>query len=233
MTASDDGRRGDAPLGGGDEVDRGRDVPRDVREAVDDEVIATVAADVPDWDDEYLDRVAGRLMFNYDLAKDERVRGETWELFGKMRIENQKQFFHRSINFANHHIDEYLFARRASSVTTGEIDRLVDLAHDLADEWIDADEEHQGTEFTFVLVVPAIPDDVREFVASFTERQLLTFGYYGHYEVNVAVVAPEAEAVVASPNTDVDRAFALWADPGAGAERSGGLLARLARAFRR
>ena len=191
-----------------------------------------VEADVPDWDDAFLDRVSGRLMFNYDLSKDRQVRGETWQLYGRMRIENQKQFLHRSINYANHRIEEHLFARRVRRVRRADIERLVDLGHDLADEWIDADEEHQGTEFTFVLVVPEIPDDVREMVTSFSERTLLKFGYYGHYELNLVVVAPEREELVASPNADVGRAFALWKDPGE-EPSSGGLLARLTRALRR
>ncbi|WP_201740322.1 hypothetical protein [Salinigranum halophilum] len=210
----------------------GEGVPQAVRESVGEDVIAEVEANVPDWDDPFFDRVSDRLMFSYDLEKDERVRGETWDLFGRMRIESQKQFLHRSINFANHHVDEYLFARRVARVRAGDLDRLVDLADDLADEWITRDEEHQGTEFTFVLVAPDIPDDVRRAVESWSERTLLKFGYYGHYEVNLVVVAPEREDVVASPNADVWRAFALWRAPGA--ERSsGGLLARLVRAFRR
>ena len=214
-------------------VDDGNDgVPARTREAVDDDTIAAVAEDVPNWEDAFLDRVSGRLMFNYDLSKDRRVRGETWDLYGRMRIENQKQFLHRSINYANHHVEEHLFVRRVRGVRRTDLDRLVDLGHDLADEWIDADEEHQGTEFTFVLVAPEIPDDVREAVASFSERTLLKFGYYGHYEVNLVVVAPEREEIVASPNADVGRAFALWQDPGE-EPSSGGLLARLTRALRR
>jgi hypothetical protein len=119
-------------------------------------------------------------------------------------------------------------------VTTADLDRLVDLADDLADDWITQDEEHQGTEFTFVLVAPEIPDDVRRMVESFSQRTLIKFGYYGHYEVNLVVVAPDHEDVVASPNADVGRAFALWADPGAEADPpAGGLLARLTRALRR
>ncbi|MFB6131617.1 MAG: hypothetical protein ABEJ28_12445 [Salinigranum sp.] len=186
--------------------------------------------DVPDWEDEYLDRVSDRLMFNYDLEKDRRVDGERFDLYGQLRIESQKQFIHRSINFANYHVEEHLFAERVPSVSRADLERRVEFAHALADEWVQADEEHQGTDFTFVFVAPEISDSVRSFVGGFSDRTLLKFGYYGHYEVNLAAVAPDEEVIVASKNADVARAFALWADPGA--ESTPGLLARLLRRLR-
>nr|WP_224450190.1 hypothetical protein [Haloprofundus salilacus] len=170
--------------------------------------------DVPDWEDEYLDRVSDRIMFNYDLEKNRTVRGRTFDLFGRMRVESQKHFFHPSLNYANHTAEEYLFAQRRNAVTVTDLEALVSLGDDLADdpEWLVADEEHYGTDFTFVLVAPAISDDVREFVADHSGRHLIKYGYYGHYEVNLAVVAPDDEDVVASANADVARAFALWSD---------------------
>lgn len=173
--------------------------------------------DVPDWADEYLDRVSDRLMFSYDLEKGYRVRGERFDLFGTLRVERHKQLWHPSLNYANHESEEHLFARRVDSATVAELERLVDLAHELADEWIERDEEHFGTEFTFVLVADAIPDEVREFVAGFGDRTLLAFGYYGHYRVNLAVVAPDGDGTdsgeaAASAEADVVDAFALWRD---------------------
>ena len=168
--------------------------------------------EVPDWDDEYIDRVSDRLMFNYDLEKDRRVAGETYPLYGRMRIESQKQFVHRSINYANHDAAEHLFATRRDRISVADLERAVERGHDLADEWIEPDETHYGTDFTFVFVARAIPDDAREFVAGFRDRTLLKFGYYGHYEVNLVVVAPDREDLVASKNADVAQAFSLWED---------------------
>ncbi|WP_416838098.1 hypothetical protein [Haloferax sp. DFSO52] len=187
--------------------------------------------DVPDWEDEYLDRVSDRLMFSYDLEKDYRAGGEYFDLFGTMHIETQKQFLHRSINFANHYMDEYLLARRTTSATRAEVERLVDLADTLATELIEGTEEHQGTDFTFVLVAPHISDDVRSFVKSFSRRKLLKFGYHGHYEVHFVVVAPDEEDVVASEHADVARAFTLWEDPTT--EPTPGLLTRVLRRLKR
>ncbi|KAB1189208.1 hypothetical protein GJR98_03690 [Haloferax sp. MBLA0077] len=189
------------------------------------------ATDVPDWEDEYLDRVSDRLMYNYDLEKDHRVDGESFDLFGTMHIETQKQFLHRSINFANHYMDEYLLARRTSRATLAEVERLVDLADTLSEEWIDGSEEHQGTEFTFVLVAPDITDDVRSFVNRFSRRKLLKYGYHGHYEVHLVVVAPDDEDVVASEHADVARAFTLWQD--SSLEPTPGLLTRVLRRLSR
>ena len=185
---------------------------------------------IPEWDDEYLDRVADGLKFNYDLARDERVRGERFPMYGRLLMENRKSFLHESINYANHSVREFLFASRVDAVTTATLERYVDLAHDLADERVDPDEEHRSTDFTFVVVAPEVPDDVREFVSGFRDRTLLKFGYYGHYEVNLAVVAPEDEDHVASRNADVWRAFVTWTDPD---EDDGGVLSRLAGLFRR
>ncbi|QLG28380.1 hypothetical protein HUG10_12845 [Halorarum halophilum] len=187
--------------------------------------------DIPEWEDEYLDRVANDLKFNYDLRKDERVVGERFPLYGRLRMENRKKFIHESINYANHAIEEHLFVRRADAVGTAMLERYVELAHDLADDRIDPDEEHQSTDFTFVVVAPNVSEDVRSFVSGFRDRTLIKFGYYGHYEVNLVVVAPEAEEHVASRNADVWRAFVHWADPDEG--RSDGLLSRLSGLFGR
>ncbi|MFB6108613.1 MAG: hypothetical protein ABEJ82_07215 [Haloplanus sp.] len=185
---------------------------------------------VPDWDDEYLDRVSDRLMHHYDLERDRTVEGERFDLYGQLHVENQKQFLHPSINFANHETHEHLFARRQDAVSTADFDHLVELGHALADEWVTPDETHQGTDFTFVLVVPTFDEAVRSHVEGFSERTLLKYGYYGHYELNLAVVAPDRRAVAASENADVARAFALWDDPTPA--DSPGFLGRLARAFK-
>jgi hypothetical protein len=184
--------------------------------------------DVPEWDDEYLDRVGANLMFSFDLEKDRTVRGRTYDLCGTMRVESEKHFFHPSLNYANHASEEYLFAQRRDAVSVADLEALASLARDLADDpqWLVADEEHYGTDFTFVLVVPEIPEAVRDFVEGFSERTLLKYGYYGHYEVNLAVVAPDDESVVASTNADVARAFALWGEPTV-TDEPDGLLGRL------
>ena len=185
------------------------------------EVVAEARRDAPDWEDKYIDRVADRLVFNYDLDKDVTVRGERFTLYGRLTVESQKHFLHPSLSYANHGSVEYLFCRRGSGVTVAECERLVALGHELADEWIDADEEHYSTDFTFVLLVPEVPDDVRAFVSGFRDRTLLKFGFYGHYEINLVVVAPSAEAVVASQEAHVQQAFRLWDPIGTGTDEPG------------
>jgi hypothetical protein len=182
-------------------------------------------SDVPDWDDEYIDRVSDRLLFNYDLERDHRIRGESFALYGALRMESQRQFFHPALSYGRHESTEHLFVRRADRPSVAELERLVAIGHDLAED-IETDEEHFSTEFTFVLVADQL-DDVREFVADFHDRTLLKYGYYGHYEVNLVVVAPESEELVASQNADVAEAFRLW-EPD---ETEQGLLARLAGLF--
>ncbi|WP_226038846.1 hypothetical protein [Natrinema sp. DC36] len=196
--------------------------------ATPEELPAEIREAVPDWDDEYLDRVSDRLMYNYDLEKNRSVDGERWDLYGEMRVLSQKQFFHPALSYADHEAEEYLFARRESRPTIAELERLVDLGHELADERVVADEEHFGTDFTFVLVADELPDDVREFVADFRDRTLLKFGYHGHYEVNLLVVVPEAETHVASEAADIVEAFTLWEDVTAAEE---GILSRFAKRF--
>jgi hypothetical protein len=56
----------------------------------------------------------------------------------------------------------------------------------------------------------------------------LKFGYYGHYEVNLIVVAPEHRTAVASETADAVQAFALWNDL---EDTEPGLLERVARRF--
>ncbi|SFB86446.1 hypothetical protein SAMN05444422_102458 [Halobiforma haloterrestris] len=221
---------GDRTGDGGDGGDRGDDLPDlppEVREAV------------PDWDDEYFDRVADRLMHAYDLEKDVRVdpavggagprgRGPRHEdrfaMRGELRVESSKHMFHPSVQYANHHMREFLYADRRASVSVADIEELVELGHELADQRVEPNDEHRATEFTFVLVVPEIPADVRSFVDGFKERTLLRFGFHGHYEIHCCVVAPDREEIVASDRTEIDGAFALWEDLEDG---DGGLLARV------
>ena len=167
-------------------------------------------AGIPDLDDEYLDGVARRLAYNYDLRSDDRFDGEQFDLYGRMTIRNQKHFLHPSLSFARHELAEHLFARRASTVRRANLDRLVSLGHEFADRWIDADEHHYSTDFTFVLVAEAIDEGLAEYVAGFSDRTMLSYGFHGHYEVNLAVVLPESEEAVASPGADVVEAFRLW-----------------------
>ena len=169
-----------------------------------------IREEVPTWDDEYFDRVSDRLMFSYDLERDYSVRGHSFPMYAELRMENQKQFLHPALNYADHETREHLFARRAGEPTVPDLEALVDLGHDLADDWIDADEEHYETNFTFVLVADTLSDAVRSFVSGFRDRTLLKFGYYGHYEVNLVAVAPDREALVASENADTAAAFRLW-----------------------
>ena len=189
--------------GGGDGEGDARGTPSN------DEAGADVET-VPEWDDEYLDRVADRLAFNYDLEKDRAVQGERFDLYGEMTLHSQKHFFHPALSFAHHESYEHLFVRRVDRVRSSDLDRLIELGHDLAEEWIVADEEHYSTDFTFVLVVDGIDESVRERVGDFSDRTLLKFGYHGHYEINLLVVAPDDETLVASENADMEKAFSLW-----------------------
>lgn len=171
---------------------------------------AEESIDRPEWDDEYLDRVADRLAFNYDLERDRRVDGEDFDLYGRMEMASKKHFFHPALQFGYHESFEHLFARRQPSITVAGLERLVGLGHDLADEWVVPDEQHFSTEFTFATVVDRIPDDVREFVSGFRERTLIRYGYFGHYEIHLLVVAPDREDLVASQKAQLAEAFRLW-----------------------
>ncbi|SIR63173.1 hypothetical protein [Natronorubrum daqingense] len=169
-----------------------------------------VVENVPVWDDEYLDRVSDRLMHTYDLDKDVRVDGESFDLYGELRVESSKHLFHPSVQYANHHMREYLYADRRSSVSLADLERLVEFGHELADERVEPNDQHRATEFTFVVIVPEISEDVHSFVRGFTDRTLLRFGFHGHYEIHCCVVAPEEKRLVASKRTEIDDAFRLW-----------------------
>lgn len=169
-----------------------------------------VVENVPVWDDEYLDRVSDRLMHTYDLEKDVRVDGESFDLSGELRVESSKHLFHPSVQYANHHMREYLYADRRSSVSLADLERLVEFGHELADERVEPNDQHRATEVTFVVIAPALPDDVRSFVRGFTDRTLLRFGFHGHYEIHCCVVAPDEKRLVSSKRTEIDEAFRLW-----------------------
>ena len=190
---------------------------------------AEVLEAVPDWDDEYIDRVSDRLLHSYDLEKDVRADGERFDMYGELRVESSKHLFHPSVQYANHHMREFLYADRRDRVSVADLERLVELGHDLADDRVEPGDQHRATEFTFVLVVPVIPDDVRAFVDGFTDRTLLKFGFHGHYEIHCCVVAPDAADVVSSERTEIDAAFALWQS----VERKSGFVSRVRGLFSR
>ncbi len=188
-----------------------------------------IIEEVPHWtDDPYFDRVSDRLMYNYTLERDHRLRGERWDLYGEMRVLNQKQFFHPALSYGDHESEEFLYARRVDRPTVGELKRLVELGHDLADKRVTPNEEHYRTDFTFVLVADELPEEVRSFVDGQRERTLLKYGYYGHYEVNLGVVVPDEQEAVAGEAADVVEAFVLWEDV---TQPEEGVLSRLAKRF--
>ena len=175
-------------------------------------VVVEDEEEIPDYDDAYLDAVRDRVMFSYDLERDHRVRDERFEMYGHLHMDRHKQFFHPALRFGHHYSEEHLLVRRAESADEAALDRLVELGHDLAGEWVEANEEHYLTEFTFALVVPEYDTAVESYVSGFRDRTLLKGGYYGHYEVNLIVVAPDREAAVASDQADVAQAFRTWED---------------------
>lgn len=171
---------------------------------------AEIREGVPDYGDRYLDRVSDRLMYSYDLDADVVVEGERFELYAEMRMRNQKQFLHPALSYADHETMEYLYARRLGRPTVADLERLVELGHRVADDRVEGDEEHFGTDVTFVVVADDLADDVAAFVEGFRDRTLLKFGYYGHYEINLIAVAPDEERLAASEAADVAGAFRLW-----------------------
>lgn len=168
--------------------------------------------EVPDWEDEYIDRVSDRLLSNFDMAKQSRVGDYEFDLYGQMLIKNQKEFFHPALRYAYHESVEHLLVQRRDSVTVDDIEEFEDFAHALANDWIEATEDHFETIFTFVFVVPEIREAVREHVSGYRERPLLKYGFNGHYEINFIVVAPDEEDLIASTQADVWRAFQLWSN---------------------
>lgn len=170
----------------------------------------TLPANVPDWEDEYLDRVSDRIMHNYDLEKDVTINGERFDLGGEMRIESEKHFFHPALNYANHESREYLYARRQDAISVPDLEELVSVAHDVAEDRVEHTDTHFSTDVTLAIIVPKIDPAVEEFVESYSDRNLLRFGFNGHYEINLLVSAPERKSIVASENADVWEAFRTW-----------------------
>ncbi|TKX78919.1 hypothetical protein EXE53_18615 [Halorubrum sp. SD626R] len=195
---------------GGDPTDGRGDGGRDTDRPDPETLPAEIRENVPDYDDEYLDRVSDRLMYSYDLESDVVERGERFELYARMRLRNQKQFLHPALSYADHDMMEHVFARRVEVPAVADVERLVEFAHDVADDRVEGDEQHYGTDVTVVLVADRVPDAVADFVEGFRDRTLLKLGYYGHYEVNLVVVAPAEERLVASEVADVAGAFRLW-----------------------
>ncbi|MEF8818957.1 MAG: hypothetical protein V5A31_03160 [Haloferacaceae archaeon] len=197
-------------VGGDDDEDAAQHPPETTGVPAD--VVVEDEEEIPDYDDAYLDAVRDRVMFSYDLERDHRARDERFEMYGRLHMDRHKQFFHPALRFGHHYSEEHLFVRRAESVDEAALDRLVELGHDLASEWVDPDEEHYLTEFTFVVVAPEYDAAVESYVSGFRDRTLLKGGYYGHYEVNLVVVAPDRETAVASAQADVAQAFRTWED---------------------
>jgi GNAT superfamily N-acetyltransferase len=89
--------------------------------------------DAPVWDDEYVERVSGRLLHNFDLEKERTVASESFTLYGRMEIESRKQLFHAALNYANHGSTEHLFVARRDGVGVADLEAYVEWAHGLGD----------------------------------------------------------------------------------------------------
>lgn len=167
-------------------------------------------AEVPVWDDGYLDSVALRLLHHYDLQREYTVDGEQFELYGHLEVKHERHAIHPSLTFAHHRTEEHLFATRTTSLSTAELQRLEALGEQIADEWIDADENHYSTDITFAIIAEVLPTEVREYIDGYRNRTLLRKGYYGHYEINLIAVSPDREETVGSQEADAEQAFRVW-----------------------
>lgn len=179
-------------------------------ESTDGEVGSDRPAEVPVWDDEYLDAVALRLLHHYDLQREYTVDGEQFELYGHLEVKHERHAIHPSLTFAHHRTEEHLFVTRTSDLSTAELQRLETLGEQIADEWIDADENHYCTDITFAVVTELLPTEVQEYIDGYRNRTLLRKGYYGHYEINLIAVSPDREETVASQEADAEQAFRVW-----------------------
>ena len=186
-------------------------------------------ADVPTLEDEYLQTISRRLVHNYDLEQDYRVRGESFALYGHMELHSQKHVLHSALSIAHHEAHEHVFLQRSKTLSQRAIDDAIELGHDLAEAWIDPNEEHYSTEFIFGFVVPEIPTDLASTVRDIDERTLLKFGYNGHYDIGIVLVAPETKQIVASESVDIVDALRTWEPI---EQNNTGWLGRLARRLR-
>ena len=174
---------------------------------------------VPRWNDDYFDRVALRLTHHYDLERDYDVDGRRFPMYGQLHVRHERHVIHQSVTFAEHRAEEHVFVDAITTPTVTDLERLSGLGERLAEEWVEADEDHYSTDFSFVVVATTLADDVAEYVDSYSNRTLLKYGYYGHTEVNLVVVVPDEETSVGSETADVEQAFRVWepivkAEPG-------------------
>lgn len=167
-------------------------------------------SEFPEWERDYLNRLAGRIVHSYDLEKNKHIRGFDFTLYASFEAQRHKQLFHPAISYAEHNLYEYLFVNEYDTVTIETVDQLIDLGHELADDWIDADDDHYATEFSFGLIVPSIPDDIRQYVSRIDERTMLRYGFDGHYDIHIIVVAPEEQSIVATDRAEIQAAFIEW-----------------------
>ncbi len=178
----------------------------------------------PTWDDHYLDELAARLAHSYDLQKDRQINSRSFPLYGYLELHRQKQVLHPALSFAHHQLYEHVLVTTTDTISQQTVSDLVELGHTLADEWIDPGEEHYSTEFSFGVVTDHIPKAVTTAVSTIDERTMLKYGFNGHYDINIIVVAPEQEALIANDTADIAEAFRHW--PPADAS-PGGLFDRL------
>lgn len=167
-------------------------------------------AAVPTWEDPYLESVARRLASHYDLERGCSIDGERFALSGELHVAYERHAVHPSLSFGHHEAHEYLFATRLDRPTVGDLEALAALGEWVAEERAEPDPEHYSTDVTFAVIAEGIPDAVAEYVEGYRNRTLLTYGYNGHTEVNLLVVAPDRETCVASAAADVADAFCVW-----------------------
>lgn len=181
---------------------------------------------IPELTDPYLETVGQRLVHNYDLESDYTVNGEQFDLYGYLEVHNKRQVLHPALSVGHHEAREHVFLKRTETLSEADLDRVIELGHALAEEWITADEEHYSTEFIFAFVTTSLAAPVSNRIEELDERTLLKFGYHGHYDIHIAAVDPTQQHLVSNAAFDLTEALRTW-DPVSGTDP--GLVTRLVR----
>ncbi len=181
---------------------------------------------IPELTDPYVEAVGQRLVHNYDLEGDYTVNGERFDLYGYLEVHNQRQVLHPALSVGHHESREHVFLKRTETLSEADLDRMIELGHALAEEWITADEEHYSTEFIFVFVCSSLSDPVSNRIEELDERTLLKFGYHGHYDIHIAAVDPAQQHLVSNAAFNLTEAVRTW-EPVGGTDS--GLMPRVVR----
>lgn len=147
---------------------------------------------------DYLQEIEERLKRNFDIEHDAEILNQSFNLFAKSEIHNEKYFGAKSVKIWRAENYEYCFIQTFDSVNEEKIDQFQTFLIDAIDHFVHPHTEHMSSIITGVLVVNDFPPALEKKIKEFKYRKSYAFTFKGWAEVRLMVVNLHSNRVISN-----------------------------------